>query len=674
MHGLARVRFWARAIVLLVPFFSLQAVAQDVTIPAEVAAAGFADLIVVNGKIMTMDDTTTNPTPGTIAQAMAIKSRKIIATGTNDRIRRFAGPKTEVLDVKGKTVIPGVIEPHGHLFSGALRWAEQLGVELPNTISRRIMAPDNLEATKVMIRNTLREMAAQAKPDDWLDLSIAGDHARRWSIERNIASMELLDQGAPNNPVHLAAGLRSLLNTKALNIANQSLPDFEKQLVVQMEHTGYGEKLGESEIGAKTRGWLGVPERWAMDWEVRMKNIPIEKKARMLAMESETWASYGVTSFSTRIPYPSAISGYAWLAKHDQMPIRLQMGYEIHRSVNSVTGHPRIYEFTGNLTGVGNDYFWIGGVSSERWDTRNFEQCVGPDLPDLSPELKKLQLCQTPDNYYYQALFNAAKYGWRLMQVHNVASHGSRLFNDMMKRAMKEGNLSEEYIRELRFTVDHCAALGNKPDIVADWKRFNMVLSCHPSFFRMSMGQLKAYGEKYLELITPFKTLINQGVRVIGGMGDGNPRDVGMFYWMHVFMTRTVDPSMDDQGIIPLEGIPVRVLLPQEKLDRVTVMKMWTNWAADYMMKPDLLGSLEPGKFADFVVLDRDYFTIPEDEIPQILPLMTVVGARTIYLHRDFAAELGRQSVGHQPPRGWPRFPNVEAYEEGKRTGAYDIF
>jgi len=76
------------------------------------------------------------------------------------------------------------------------------------------------------------------------------------------------------------------------------------------------------------------------------------------------------------------------------------------------------------------------------------------------------------------------------------------------------------------------------------------------------------------------------------------------------------------------------VLLPDEAVDRVTALKMTTNWAAEYVMAEDTIGSLEPGKYADFAVLDRDFFTIPVDEILDIKVVATGLSGKLVYDNR----------------------------------------
>ena len=80
----------------------------------------------------------------------------------------------------------------------------------------------------------------------------------------------------------------------------------------------------------------------------------------------------------------------------------------------------------------------------------------------------------------------------------------------------------------------------------------------------------------------------------------------------------------------------------------MTLMKMMTSWAAEFVIREKLIGTLEPGKFADLLVLSKDYFTVPEPEIPSIFPLMTVVGGKITALRTEFAQELGRNPVGPQ--------------------------
>jgi cytosine/adenosine deaminase-related metal-dependent hydrolase len=89
-----------------------------------------------------------------------------------------------------------------------------------------------------------------------------------------------------------------------------------------------------------------------------------------------------------------------------------------------------------------------------------------------------------------------------------------------------------------------------------------------------------------------------------------------------------------------------RVWQPEERIDRVHALKMWTSWASRYVMKEDQLGSLETGKWADFLVMDRDYFTVPVDDLLKIRPLMTMVGGKVIVLNQSLASEWGTTPVG----------------------------
>ena len=89
-----------------------------------------------------------------------------------------------------------------------------------------------------------------------------------------------------------------------------------------------------------------------------------------------------------------------------------------------------------------------------------------------------------------------------------------------------------------------------------------------------------------------------------------------------------------------------KVWQPEERIDRVWALKMWASWASEYVMKSEKIGTLETGKLADMVVIDRDYLTVPEDNILKIRPLMTRVGGKIEVLQQSLAQEFGIDAVG----------------------------
>jgi hypothetical protein len=130
------------------------------------------------------------------------------------------------------------------------------------------------------------------------------------------------------------------------------------------------------------------------------------------------------------------------------------------------------------------------------------------------------------------------------------------------------------------------------------------------------------------------KSLYDAGVKFVWEQ-DEHPK-VTAFEYLELPVTR--------------EGPDGMVWAPAERLDRVAALKAATSWASEYVLRPDVLGTLEPRKWADFLVLNQDYFAVPEDQISEVRPLLTVVGGKIAYLDAGYARELGREPVGYQRP------------------------
>ena len=113
---------------LLVVFGTSGVLAQ---LDPDVAKFGYADTIFINGKVVSMDDQSTSTQVGTTYQAIAVKAEKIMKLGTTEEIRSVAGPDTQVFDLEGRTLIPGIIEPHSHMYGRAVQMLDRLGFKYP---------------------------------------------------------------------------------------------------------------------------------------------------------------------------------------------------------------------------------------------------------------------------------------------------------------------------------------------------------------------------------------------------------------------------------------------------------------------------------------------------------------------------------------------------------------
>lgn len=249
---------------------------------------------------------------------------------------------------------------------------------------------------------------------------------------------------------------------------------------------------------------------------------------------------------------------------------------------------------------------------------------MGPDMPNASAEVKAQERCPSPGTKPWETYKEAIVHGWRPVQAHATSSHGARLYIQMMEQAMEEGNYSLEYMRGLRTTLEHNILLGAQPDVIAGIKKFGIIINVNTPMLGGVPGNIKVYGEELRKFAMPVKTWIDEGIRVTFE-GGGN--------WRPIYTLITREVIVGDFGVRRPEGEPpeVVVLLPEEAIDRVTALKMTTTWAAEYVMAEDTIGSLEPGKYADFVVLDKDFFTIPVIDILDLKVVATGLNGKFVY-------------------------------------------
>jgi hypothetical protein len=649
------------------------------------------DTIYTNTIVVTLDDHAMNDNPGTISGAIAVNGEVIQAIGSATEIARMKGPNTQVIDLGGKMMIPGFIESHTHPFGTYEQYLPERELVLPHvTLGVQVEATPQETVTKI----ARYASEAGIRPGEWVMVQMIPNPEKGvptvWDIsegwigtvqpEDQTFTREDLTRIFPNNPAnagirnvdaldgqvqrhnsiedvedlrepeptqydyygnqedfdtliadvvaHQRRALKGLIGSHAYIIFNDLGWAESKKYIPGIEDTVTGIRPDIKNAG--TRAILGTGEKRFWQDRIMKKPYPTPVYAEAVKKGFEYMARSGITAFGSRVNFSYQLSAYHYLLRRDgRLPIRHAYSYEMHRhELQRPAFIEDVYAFMGahwsSGPRSGNRWLWAHGISSEgAWDTPEIA-CLGPDLPglpDVAEEAKKRERCgfleegqRTPEiNGMHKAIMN----GWRIAGLHGVGSHGMRQFIGYLEEAIAQGPVTEEQVKQMRILMAHGTMVGKEPDVIAGLKRYNIII---PMQIRRALTQEPNvidtfYGPEGYEFLAPMKSLIDAGVRVAAETHSAGPPDL-LFRHMPLFVTRTAAG---------------RTSAPEEAVDRVVALKLFTYANAAALLAEDYIGSLEVGKFADFAVMQNNYLEQPESELENNKNLITVVGGKVIY-------------------------------------------
>ncbi|NNE36762.1 MAG: amidohydrolase family protein [Gammaproteobacteria bacterium] len=589
---------------------------------------GDPDMIVFNAKIITMDDPAFSSDPGTITHAMAIKGDKIQGLGSNEVIQNLAGPETKMVNLNGRTVMPSFILTHEHPTDWAWTEPSSLNHVFPegnDDIVVRFLegtADEQIASWEVV----LEEAVNIARPGQWIFLSsdFGGNFEHMPKLFTDFfrhVSLQRINELAPDNPVRVKNGfIRGLVNERGVEEISRIFPD---------EYTGGGSGDRGPEGQMSASGRMLEPDI--------MLHGKTDKNADLLKAQMELWTAHGITTFGSA-PYTlNNLRALSELDQQGEMPARFAWSY------SGPNEEFQTIRLMSALVGNGSDYLWNIGSQGQR---------VGGTCTTLaaSERVKRTESCVfDPGQPGRRVLEDIVRTGGRVAAMHTGGDKDIDNLMDVIEEQSAAAGLSLDEIRSRRHAFDHASG-APRPDQIPRIKRLGMMISMiNTVLWENRTGydvayRVRNYGEEYAHYAVPRNSVTQAGIMNTQEIDRALPHFI--FYNLWVGMTR-YNYGCD------------RTFAEEEGTDLITQLKALTTWGAHYVLREDRLGSLEPGKIADFVVLDRDILTIPEDDIPNIKVLMTVLGGKTVHLLPNLANEIDMPLVG---PVIWPTKPLENRY------------
>ena len=531
---------------------------------ASVFAAEPADTILVNGRIVTVDDRFT------IAQGVAIRGGRIVAVGNNADVLELQGRGTKVIDLKKQTVIPGLIDNHAHF----IRAPEHEEMRLDGVASRK------------RALEMLAERARTARPGEWI-VTLGGWSEEQFTDDPRGFPLDELDRIAPANPVVLQAVYNhSYLNTAALKGAgiDAATPD-PRGGRIEKDAGGNPTGIVRSAGGvAFVAAKIPLPDK--EQWLANVRKFV----SGLNAMGITAWYDAGGRGMTA-----SHYEAYKTLADSGELNARA-FWTTIRQPATPAEVDKVIAEIHQHTPFQGSDYFENIG-----WG----ESLYQPATTNL---LRNDFVVKPEDMREVRRIANAVAESGMFLNAHAEMENAIDAY-----LAEFEAISKVEPIKGLRWALSHLDQVTDAQ--LARMKRLGMVAGLHSRPLIQGALMHKVHGERAWDM-PPFRRVQASGI--VWGLGSdatavttSNP-----FYTLWFAVTGRM-----------IGGRQVN----RQTVSREQALIAHTRSNARFIFQESNLGSIQPGKYADLLVLDRDYFTVPAVQIKDIKPIMTLVGGKIVY-------------------------------------------
>ncbi len=560
-----------------------------------VAVAQAADHIFHNGVVVTVDG------DFSVAEALAVKDGLVLATGSSEQMLALRNAGTRVTDLDGRTVLPGLIDTHQHTLSAAVSEADH---SIP----------------------VIRDMAELA---DYIKARSQVLPAGEWIWVRNVFPTRLreqrlptraeLDAAAPDHPVIFAPFVISPL--ASLNSAGMAALGIDRAFAAEnpadiLRDPESGEPLG---LIANHRHYIediGTPDLTSSDEE---------RSARYRHM-MQRYNEVGLTTVVDRNTFPEVMDFYRVMAEDGLATVRISLFHAldtgsdiplpvIEQEIARIAELPLHRDPKPLVQLIGIKTFADGGILSG--SSYMLEPWGESSIHAISDRDYRGKLFIQPQRL--QAMVAAALRGGLQFTAHAV---GDGAVTEVVK-AFDEVN-RELPLKGSRASVTHSNFVT--PWVIAKMAELEIVADIQPAWFYLdSAALLQQFGEPRLRYFQPLRLLFDAGVVVAGGSDHWSLEDslhaVNPFNpFLAMWTTISRQPRYVDQP-----------LYPEEALSRRQALQMYTINAAYALAREHDLGSLEPGKLADFIVIDRNILTSPQDDIPATRVLQTYLAGELVY-------------------------------------------
>jgi predicted amidohydrolase YtcJ len=539
---------------------------------AHPASAQDADLVLRGGHVITVDK------DWRIAQAVAIRDGRFVAVGSNEAISSHAGPNTTIVELAGRTVVPGLIDTHLHQFLAALNGP---AVQL---LGARSVAD---------VQKAIAERVSRTQPGQWV-IASSGWHESILE-EGRMPTRQELDPVSPNNPVFIPRGGHVVtVNSKALELAGitRDTPNPQGGIIVRDPATGEATGMLLQNAAQLVRKVLPPPPA---------------NMADLLRIAMRDLNSYGIVSVIEPSSDERQIAVYRAVHDAGEMTVRTDILYRAMRKTDVAKGIAALtaQKSSDMLRFVGIKFPLDGGVEGGRmsWPYR-----IVPGEQTDPGYRGVLLLPSGGEDEYVEGLKLVAEAGLQA-QTHAVGDETI----DLIVRAYERVN-RDKPIRDLRWAIMHIfhpsdAAIKKMAEIGV-----TATVQDHPVL--LGHNQRRWWGDERAAYAIPIRKLIDGGV-LVGGGTDGPVVPVDPYLSMWWMTTRQV-----------LKGYALgkeHAISPKEALTLYTINN------ARIMGVDRERGSIEQGKLADLAVLSQDVLSVSPDAIRDTKALMTVVGGKVVY-------------------------------------------